>query len=272
MGLAQEQLGQTQDALAAFLRAQEVLPQSEMVRFFVGREYLFLSDLQPDRQDQHWQAAEDALLRSIDLNAEYARAYIGLGALDMNRSSDLVDKALVAGQPVDPQARQWVEQAIAAYQKVLELKPDPQQYGNPVEEVARLGLGNAYRLKGTILLAQGEVDLALEAFDEAIQQIEASQPVFEAALPEHESYRRYLVQAYEYLGTVYQWQGQALETKQDYDGAIAAYDKSIAAFGQCISVGAPADDLVIQDDILKLHCQPKLAEVQQRYDELTAGN
>ncbi len=47
------------------------------------------------------------------------------------RSADLVDAALTSGQPLDPQAIQLAEQAIEAYQKVLELKPDDQQYGNP---------------------------------------------------------------------------------------------------------------------------------------------
>ncbi len=272
MGLAQEQLGQTEDALAAFLKAEEALPQSEMIQFFIGREYLFLSDLQPDQREQRWQEAEAALQQAIAINDQYARAYIGLGAVYMNRSSYLVDPVLTPGQPVDSQAIQLAEQAIDAYQKALELKPDPQQYGNPVEDVARLGLGNANRLKGRILLVQGDVDSALDAFENAIQLLGTSQPIFEASVPAHQSYRRYLVQTYEYLGTVYQWQGQALETKQDYEGALMAYKKSIDVFGQCISQGGLSDDLVIQDDIIKISCQPKLEEVQQRYNELTAGN
>jgi tetratricopeptide (TPR) repeat protein len=243
-----------------------------MIQFFIGREYLFLSDRQPDRREDYWQEGEAAFQRAITINDQYARAYIGLGALYMNRSSYLLDQALASGQPVDPQAIQLVGQAITAYQKVLELKPDTGQYGNPVEDVARLALGNAHRLKGTILLVQGDMDSALKAFDESIQLLEATHPVFEASVPEHESYRRYLAQTYEYLGTVYQWQGQALETKQDYDGALTAYEKSIGVFEQCISQGDLSDDLVIQDDIVKIYCQPKLEEVQQRYAELTAGN
>ena len=272
MGLAQEQLGQTEDALAAFLKAKESVPQSEMVQFFIGREYLFLSDLQIDRQEELWQKAEDALLQAIAINDQYARAYIGLGALYMNRSTYLVDVARKLEQPPPPEATQWVEQAMESYQKVLELKPNTQQYGNPVEDVARLALGNAYRLKGTILLAQGDVDSALKTFDEAIQLLETSRPIFEASVSQHESYRRYLAQTYEYLGTVYQWQGQAYETKQDYDQALPAYGKSIDAFNQCISLGDLSDDLVIQDKIIKISCQPKLEEIQQRYEELMAGN
>jgi tetratricopeptide (TPR) repeat protein len=271
IGLAQEQLGQSEDALQAFLKAKESAPKSEMVQFFLGREYLFLSEAQPDRQEDLWQAAEEALLQSVTLNDQYARAYIGLGALYRKRADHLVEAALSSGQPVDPQAVQWIEQAIESYQKVLELKPDPQQYGNPVEEIARLALGNTHRLKGVIALTNGDVDSALKDFDEAIGLLETSRPIFEASVSEHESYRRYLAQTYEYLGTVYQWQGNALEAKQDYDPALVAYQKSIDAFNQCISEGDNSLDLVIQNDIIEKTCRPTLEETQQTYNELIGG-
>lgn len=271
IGLAQEQLGQSEDALEAFLKAAEVAPQSEIVQFFLGREYLFLSEVQPDRQEDLWQKAEAALLQSIALDDQYARAYIGLGALYMKRADSLVEVALTSRQAADPQAVQWVEQAIESYQKVLELKPDPEQYGNPVEDVARLGLGNAYRLKGVIAVIGGDVDSALTAFDEAIQLLETSRPRFEVATSEHESYRRYLAQAYEYLGSAYQWQGQALETAQNYDQALTAYQKSIEAFNQCIAQGDVSPDLVIERDIVEKICRPDLEQSQQRYNELTGG-
>ena len=209
--------------------------------------------------------------QAIATNDQYARAYIALGAVYMKRSAYLVDAALVSGQAVDPQAIQLVGQAIETYQKVLELKPDPEQYGNPVEDVARLALGNAYRLKGTILLTQENANSALQAFDEAVQLLEASRPIFEASVSEHESYRRYLAQTYEYLGTVYQWQGNALEAKQDYDSALAAYQKSIDAFNQCISQGDNSFDLVLQKDIVEKNCRPMLKETQQTYNELNGG-
>jgi len=272
IGLAQEQLGQSEDALAAFLKAEEAAPQSEMVKFFIGREYLFISDLQPDRQEELWQEAEDTLLQAIAINDQYARAYISLGAVYMNRSTHLVDAALASSQAVDPQAKQLVEQAIETYQKVLELKPDPEQYGNPVEDVARLALGNAYRLKGIVLLTGGDVDAALKTFDEAIQYLETSRPIFEASISEHESYRRYLAQTYEYLGNVYQWQGSAFEARLDYDQALAAYQKSIDSFNQCISQAENSPDLVIQNDIVEKICRPNLEQTRKIYDELNGGN
>lgn len=272
MGLAQEQLGQTEDAFAAFLKAEESAPQSEIVQFFIGREYLFLAEFKPDQQEALWQKAEDAFNKAVEFNAGYAKAYFGLGSVYMKRSADLLDAAIVSGQAVDSQSIQLAEQAILAYQKALELKTDPVQSGNPFEDITRLSLGNAFRQKGSILLYEGEVDSALTAFDESIHLLEISRSNFEASLSEHESYRRYLAQVYEYLGTVYQWQGSAFEAKLDNAAALASYQKSIDAFNLCVSQADASPDLVIQDDIVKKYCQPKLEEIQQRYDELFRGN
>jgi hypothetical protein len=272
MGLAQEQLGQTEDALAAFLKAEESAPQSEIVQFFIGREYLFFAEFKPDQQEALWQKAEDAFNKAVEFNAGYAKAYFGLGSVYMKRSADLLDAAIVSGQAVDSQSIQLAEQAILAYQKALELKTDPVQSGNPLEDITRLSLGNAFRQKGSILLYEGEVDSALTAFDESIHLLEISRSNFEASLSEHESYRRYLAQVYEYLGTVYQWQGSAFEAKLDNTAALASYQKAIDAFNLCVSQADASPDLVIQDDIVKKYCQPKLEEIQQRYDELFRGN
>jgi len=125
MGLAQEQLGQTKDALAAFLKAEETAPQSEIVQFFLGREYLFLAEFEPDRQEELWQKAEDAFLKSIALDDQYAKAYLGLGSVYMKRSAELLDTAMTSKQAVDPQSLQFAEQGIETYKKVLELNPDP---------------------------------------------------------------------------------------------------------------------------------------------------
>jgi tetratricopeptide (TPR) repeat protein len=271
MGLAQEQLGQSEDALAAFLTAEEKAPRSEMVKFFLGREYLFLSDLQPDRREELWQRAEQALLQAVSIDDTYARAYIALGALYRKRAEQLVLPAIESGGPPDPQAMQWVEQAIEANQTVLDLQPDPEQYGNPVEDVARLALGNAKLLQGTILRLEGNLESALQTFDEAIRLLEAGRPVFEEAIPEHESYRRYLAQTYAYLGIAYKWQGNTLEALQEFDRALLSYQNSLDVFDRCILQGEASPDLIIQNDIVANICTPGMEEVQQTYNELSGG-
>ena len=271
MGLAQEQLGQTQDALNAFLKAEEAAPGSEIVQFFIGREYLFLAEFKPDQQEEIWQKAEDSFLKSIDFNDQYAKAYLGLGSVYIKKSAELLDTATASGQPVDPRAIQLAEQAIAEYEKVLELKPGL-GLGDVDQDLAQLALGNAYQQKGAILYYQQDYDSALTAFDTAAQILETVRKTFEASVVEHESYRRYLVQSDEYLGTVYQWVGSAFGAKLDYDQALPAYQKSIDAFGQCIADGKDSPDLIIQNDIIEKYCQPKLEEIQQLYDELKGGN
>jgi tetratricopeptide (TPR) repeat protein len=271
LGLANEQFGQNEDALKAFEKAAGEVSRSEVVQFFIGRENLFLSESQPDEREEHLQKAEDAFLKATEFNPQYARAYIGLGGVYRKRSADLVAKAQESNQAPDPQAAEWVEQAVDAYKKVLELKPDLAEYGIPIEDVARLGLGNAYQLQGRISLLQGDVDSALQSFDTSIQFLEDARPVFESAADEHASYRRYLTQAYEYLGTVYLWQGLAFETAQDYESALTAYEASISAFDQCIAQAEGSPDLVIRDEIVEKNCRPTLEKVQQTYDELKGG-
>jgi tetratricopeptide (TPR) repeat protein len=271
VGLELDYDGQPIEARKAFLRAAELAPQSELVQFLIGRETLFISDLHPDQQEVDWNAAETAFQKAIGINDQYARAYIGLGDVYSKRSAKLVDTAINLKQAPDPQATQWIEQAIRSYQKVLELKPDPRQYGNPVEDVARLALGNAYRAKGTILFLQGNTGSALQAFDEAIQLLETSRPIFETSISEHESYRRYLAQTYQYLGVAYQWQGLTFDTAQDFDSALSAYKKSIDAFNQCIFQGKHSSDFIIQNDIVGKVCQPNLEQTQKTYNELSGG-
>ena len=212
------------------------------------------------------QDAEEAFLQAIALNNEYARAYVGLGGVYLKRSAKLLDVAISSGQAADPKAAQWVEQAIESYQKVLELKPDPEQYGNPVEDVARLALGNAYRLKGAIAVTQGDATSALDALDQAIQTLEEVRPVFETSTQEHESYRRYLAQTYEYLGDAYQGQGLVFEQVSDLPQLLASYEQSLYFYNQCIAQSKNSPDLIIQKEIVGLRCQPKYQETKVRYD------
>ena len=268
IGLTNQQLGQSSDALNAFLKAQEAMPDSAMVQFFIGREHLFTFEKNPEIQQTEWQTAEDAFRKAITNDDTFARAYIGLGSTYFLRSAALAQSALTSGQAIDPKADEWIEAAIQNYGQVLNLKPDPAEYGNPVEDVARLSLGNAYRLKGSIALIRGDVPAALEALNQSIQALDQVRPAFEASVPQHESHRRYLTLTYEYLGEAYQWKGAALEG-QDQGQAVESYNKSIDYYNQCIAQGEASYDLAIHDDIINANCQPKLQEVKTRYDVFT---
>ena len=270
IGLAQEQLGQSEDALQAFQRAAEFAPQSEVIQFFLGREYLFLSERQPDRREEYWQAAEGALQEALRLNDQYARTYIALGALYFKQAATSLEAASSSGQGVDPQATEWIQQSIDAFQTVLELKPDSEEYGNPIQDVARSALGNAYRLKGSLASDLGDQASALDSLEQAIQTLEMVRPVFEQSVQQHESYRRYLAQVYEHLGEAYEWQGYIFELEQDYPKALGSYEKALAAYSECIAQGDPSltSDLIIQNDIVGQFCQPYHQQTKEIYDAL----
>jgi tetratricopeptide (TPR) repeat protein len=269
IGLTQVQLGESEGALGAFTRTAETDPNSAIVQFFIGRENLTLADLYPERRETYQQAAEQAFQKAIDLDDQYARAYIGLGSVYTDRSAELITVALQSEQAIDPQASVWADLAVQTYQKALDLDPDPVAYGNPVADVARMALGHAYRLQGQVAYLQGDYASALAFFDQALAALEEVRPHFETSVLENESHRRYLAQVYEYLGETYKWQGIAFESTLDYEAAIKSYESALAAYQSCIAQAENSPDLIIQDEIVGQSCQPYEEETQSLYDSLT---
>ncbi|CAG0975488.1 hypothetical protein ANAEL_01422 [Anaerolineales bacterium] len=272
MGLSQVQLGNSQDALNAFLEAEKFEPRSEVIQFFIGREYLFMSDEQPpDIQAEYWKKAETAFQNAAEINPQYARAYIGLGGVYLKQSAHLVDKSQSANSEMDPQATQLLDKSIHAYQQAVDLKPDAKQYGTPIEDLARISLANAYKLKGIINALDGDSPAAVKAIEESISILEQTVGIFEESVSQHESYRRYLAQNYEYLGEAYQWLGYAHELVQDYPNALVAYQKSMDSFDLCIRQGDNTADLIITNDIIGLRCEPYLQDVKNSFNNLNGG-
>jgi tetratricopeptide (TPR) repeat protein len=157
---------------------------------------------------------------------------------------------------------------------VLDLQPDPEDYGNPIQEVARSALGNAYRLKGAIAYNQEDFAAALDSVEQAIQHLEAVRPVFEESIREHESYRRYLAQVYEQLGAAYELQGKIFEREFNYQQALESYTRSLSFYTECIAQGENSLDLIIQNDIAGKYCGPNSQATQKALDnvkEILAG-
>jgi len=266
MGLAHEQLGQSEDALKSFQHAVDLAPQSEVLQFFLGREYLFLTGKPTVYWDEYMRAAEEAFKNSISLNDRYARAYIGLGSVYLKQAAMMQNIAVAMKKPVDPQVAEWVQKSIDAYQTVLDLKPNPEEYGNPVQDVAQLGLGNAFRFKGTILYYQEDYPSALDSLYRAIQILDEVRPGFEKSAQEHESYKRYLAQTYEYLGEAYEWQGIIHVVNMDKDQALVSYKNSMDYFNMCIAEGDATPDLIIQDQIVEEYCRPNFEASKSMYE------
>jgi tetratricopeptide (TPR) repeat protein len=272
LGLTQVQLGESEQALRAFNRAAEVDPRSAVVQFFIGRENLFLADRHADQSVTYRQAAEDAFQKAIELDDQYARAYIGLGSVYINYAGDLIDTALSTGQAVDPQASEWLDKAIETYQRVSSLNPDTSVYGNPVADVARMALGNAYRLQGVIAILQDDSPAALQSFEQAFATLDDARASFEISTQNNESHRRYLTQVHEHLGETYQWQGYAFELAFEYSAAEQAYKQALASYQRCIAQAENTPDRIIQDEIVGLYCQPFAKDTQERIESLNGGS
>ena len=271
IGLTQVQLGQSEAALEAFEKAAETDTHSAIAHFFIGRENLFLSDRYPDQRTAYQQAAEDAFKKAIEVDQDYARASIGLGSVYMNRAADLVNSALQSDQPVDSQALLWANQAVQSYQHVLDMNPASEQYGNPVTQVAMMGLGNAYRLTGDIAAFQEDIPAAQTAFEKSVESLEDARSFFENAVNSNPSLQRYLVQTYEYLGKTHQLQGYIFELMFDYPNASNAYQQALDYFLACVEQSESTSDLIIQDEIIGLYCQPYAEETQTRIETLSGG-
>jgi tetratricopeptide (TPR) repeat protein/energy-coupling factor transporter ATP-binding protein EcfA2 len=268
MGLTYAQLGQTQSSLEAFQKAAALAPESEVVQFFLGREYLFLAAREPIRQVELEDSAEQAFANSTLLNAGYARGYIGLGSVYFTRAWRLLAEAPEedGGSEIEVDisaADNQINRAIAAYQSAIDLQPDASDYGTPVESTAQLGLGKSYRLKGAASILAGDAKQAQLYLEQAIGILEPLVQPFEDG-----SQARYLAQTYEGLGLSYYWLGYLFETMQMYENSLADYRRSLDYYGRCIAYGDASPDQVIRNDIVRAHCIPNGKAVQEIIDSL----
>jgi tetratricopeptide (TPR) repeat protein len=256
LGLREDLLGRSEEALAIFRQAEEELTHwkeqgegKETLYFFIGRSALFLG---------RYEEAEEALKKALQINPTYARAQIVLGSVDFRRVQSLLHPP--EERPLQPgdveRALNDVEQAIDKYQKGLELA---QEYHEPlIEIIARLALASAYRLEGEAYFwLQNDVE-ANRFFELAVEEIS---PVLEP-LADAEQYR-ILAQAYLSLGAAYTQQAEILRRQEDVTGSRALYEKARAAYAGCIEQEkkAPEDD-ILRSAIIAESCRPwdKFAE------------
>lgn len=274
-GLSEAQLGHSLEALDAFLNAAKIDSPSPMLEFFVGREYLFLVDRESVltfAQDAFLEQAEMAFTRAIHLDAHYARAYIGLGSTYIKRAQKFLSPsrtsapAEVVKMEVYTQGLDLVEKAIASYSHVINMNIESDQYGLPVDQVARLGLGNSYRLHSEFLHHLGKTDEAVMDIQKSIEAVRATIDPLQMANQE-----RYLTQAYEYLATAFQWEGYYHELAQEFDKSLVSYQRSIEYYDLCIAQATSTQDVIIQSEIVAKICKPNRESVQEVIEILSGG-
>jgi len=132
-------------------------------------------------------------------------------------------------------------------------------YGIPIDEFARLGLGNADLLRGIALLAHGDTAQAGGALGSAVETLSATLPAFDGP-----GLGRYQAQNRQFLGDAYQWSGYLHELGQDYPSALKDYQSSLEQFDACLALAAGSSDRVIQTDIAAGNCQPMRQYIQER--------
>lgn len=268
VGLTEAQLGHSLDALEAFLNADKAFPRSELIQFFLGREYLFLVDREAVLEfarAQFVSQAEAAFRQAIAINPSYPRGYIGLGSVFAKRARQIVKGFESGEQPASAlvEAEMLVEQAQANYRQALDASQASPAVGIPLESFARLGAGNMHTLAGIITFHQGEPSGALQRFDQAIATVEATIQPLSA-----DGQTRYLTQAYEYLGTAYRWKAFIFQSQLAIDESLEAYQRAFDYFDRCVAQGEGTPDRIVREEIIAAICIPNRADVQENLENL----
>jgi tetratricopeptide (TPR) repeat protein len=271
--------GHTLEALESYLKATKLAPDSDMLQFFIGREYLFTLDREPVLQVARTafeQKALEGLQKSLELNPQNARAYVGLGSLYLKQAKFLIDEA-VNSEFTDQgfqQIMQLLDQAEAAYGRVLQLGVDAAEYGVPVQDFARLGLGDVQLTRGIALQGYALYDPSTEAFSQAVHMFDQAAEMLNATLSAFQapSLSRSLAQNHQFLGKAYQSSGYLAYLAGDPATAMEAYQRAIEQFDACIALGENTTDRVIQSEIIEANCLPGRQETEELLQALSGGS
>jgi tetratricopeptide (TPR) repeat protein len=245
LGLREDLLGRPEEALTIFRQAEAQLPEwrdqgegKETLYFFTGRAALFQED---DK------AAEEALLKALQINPQYHRSHIALGSVYLWRAQ----RALASGQETDQSDIQGALHSLAdaakAYEIGLELAQASQE--PLIEAIARLAQASANALRGQVYYVfLDDLNEAEHLLDLAIQQTGlVLDPLAE------NGQARYLAQAYDYMGAAYTQKAGVQQVQGNVDGSRASYERALDAYGRCTELGQEAG---LRDEILSFKIAP----------------
>ena len=172
VGLMYDAFGYNADALKSLDQAVgegDGTAVTDVLQYFIGREYSAQG-----RLDE----AERAFSASLAANPRYARAWTGIGSVNMLRAE--------AREPADRQSHpELLARAREAYARALALA---EADGPPIQPIAWVGLGYVARIEGDTLLqigdlnlragrpAEAELNAAVARFDEAMGHLGAALP------------------------------------------------------------------------------------------------
>jgi tetratricopeptide (TPR) repeat protein len=258
-GLRYEVVGEPETALIHLQQAGELLPESDIIHYFIGQE-LFVLAKADIAGTELINEAEMAFQQSIEANPVNARAQIGLGSVHLLRAQNLLGEALdqeLAGDLLAAAMRSVQTEAATAqitYMPVAAQSPQLEVYGVPVNHVAQLGQGVAHRILGETAFYLEDMAIAQQEIEQGIAVIEAAEMGLNAV-----SDYRLRAQLYQIRGTLYEWQAFLL-AHQGMPGSETARQNAVNAYKQCRQQGEqfPFDKYMV-GAIIESLCVPRLA-------------
>jgi len=253
LGLTQDLLGRSEQALATFQQAEQALPDwpdsdgKELLYYLQGRQHLFL---------RHLDQAQQSLTRALSANPDFARAAIALGSVEAYRANQLEDSAARLA-PDGPLA-----QAIDVQRHGLALAET--QGDGYTAAVARIALAQSLDVLCISQLNANQLAAAADSCAEAAGT--AGQALtFLETMQEH----RLLAQAWLAQGLARYGQNFIVAAAGDHIAARVETEAAIAAFEHCINLGDAAFfDQVLRERVIAEACQPNLQAAQDRLRQL----
>jgi tetratricopeptide (TPR) repeat protein len=238
VGLIQDILGRSQEALTTFRLAETMLSEwqdedgKELLYFFIGRQELFLDDVV---------AAEAAFRHALAINPTYARAQVALG-------SALWKQAFAVPPTERFQPPNLLLQALDNHVKGLELAAKAQE--PLVINLANLALAKTYRLLGETYFHLDQSEQARHFFDISRQKVtQVIEPLKTA------NQFRLLAQAYEVEGAAYLQEGVLLLEENKLGEAGKLLEQAKIAYQHCVEQGREIVDKVLETEVIGEGCQ-----------------
>lgn len=241
VGLTEQLLGRSEQALDTFRRAEQELTEwpegdgKEILHFFIGREQFFLG--QTDE-------AEASFRRALEIEPDYPRAQVALGSVYRRRAAD-IEAAERLEEP------KYLEQAIEFHWRGLDLALNA---GDPlVEAAARIALAKSLRLLGDTHALLGDVAEAHRQYEAVISETNQALSVL-LGKRQH----RLMAQAYEAQGAAYVQQGLLLEFQEEPAESQTQLQLAKTAYENCIAQGQAIthDDKILREEVIGRGCQP----------------
>jgi len=228
---------------------------TDFIQYFIGREFSALGRLDD---------AERAFTRSLAENPRYARAWTGVGSVNMLRAEALD----LAGRQAQPGL---LSRAREAYARALALAETD---GPPIQAIAQVGLGYVARIEGDTLLQAGDLNLrgglpAGAELETAVAKFDEAAGHLGAALPELE--RRKLIrleaQAWLALGAAYEQTATAQRLLGKAGSTAEPLARASEAYAACVRLA----DRAPNDRFLRENTAALCARFRDRVDALVAS-